>query len=191
MAKKLLLFFLAAVCLYLLAAATLAVAGLRDHNQPADVAVVFGNRVHRSGIPSPSLATRLDKAVEIYNAGLAPAVLVSGGFGREGWDEAEVMAAYLIERGIPEQAVFIDRQGNNTYLTALNTAELAEINGWRSFILVSHFYHLPRARLVFDRFGLSPTYFAHADRFVFRDFYFGLMREVIAYPAYLFRSYEF
>jgi uncharacterized SAM-binding protein YcdF (DUF218 family) len=189
MAKKLLLFFMAAICLYLLAAAALAVAGLRDHNQSADVAVVFGNRVHRSGIPSPALATRLDKAVDLYNAGLTPAVLVSGGFGREGWEEADVMAAYLIQRGVPEQAVFIDRQGNNTYLTALNTAALAEKHEWTSYILVSHFYHLPRARLIFDRFGLSPTYFAHAERFVFRDFYFGLMREVIAYPAYLLGSY--
>lgn len=175
---------LAFVCLYLLAAAILAVSGLREDARPADAGVVFGNKVELSGEPSPSLASRLDKAVDLYQRGLFPKVIVSGGLGKEGWDEAQVMAAYLIARGIPESAMLIDSQGNNTYLTALHTGELAKQYGFKSFVIISHFYHLPRARLIFTRFGLAPVYTAHADRFVARDFYYGLLREVIAYPVY-------
>jgi uncharacterized SAM-binding protein YcdF (DUF218 family) len=174
----------------LLAAVAIMAAGFSGNVRPADVGVVFGNRVERWGVPSASLAARLDRAASLYQQGLYPYVIVSGGLGREGWDEALVMADYLVERGVPRQAILTDRQGNNTYLTALHTAQLAEEHGFQSFVLVSHFYHLPRARLAFDRFGLRPVYTAYAERFVARDFYYGLMREVIALPAYFLRTYS-
>jgi uncharacterized SAM-binding protein YcdF (DUF218 family) len=176
--------------LYLLAALVLALAGMQEDAQTADVAVVFGNKVEPWGEPSPSLASRLDKAVELYQRGLFPVVIVSGGVGKEGWDEAEVMAAYLIARGIPGEAVLRDSQGNNTLLTAQNTAVLAQAYDFHSFVLITHFYHLPRARLTFQRLGLTPVYMAHANRFVARDFYYGLMREVIAFPVYWVRAKE-
>lgn len=180
---------LAAVALYSLAALVLALFGLNEDPRPADVGVVFGNKVEPWGEPSPSLASRLDKAVVLYHQGFFPTVIVSGGLGKEGWDEAQVMADYLAERGIPRSAILIDHEGNNTYLTALHTGQFARENGFQSFILISHFYHLPRARLAFTRFNLKPASIAHADRFVARDFYFGLLREVIAYPAYFIRPY--
>ena len=181
---------LAGAALYLIAAVVLALFGLRQDAQPADVGIVFGNKVEPWGEPSPSLASRLDKAVDLYQRGYFPAVIVSGGFGKEGWDEAQVMADYLAARGVPRASIQIDREGNNTYLTALHTAQIARQKGYQSFVLVSHFYHLPRARLTFARFHLAPATIAHADRFVARDFYFGLLREVIAYPAYFLRSFE-
>jgi uncharacterized SAM-binding protein YcdF (DUF218 family) len=181
---------LGVAALYLLAALALALAGLPESSERFDAAVVFGNKVDPSGQPSASLASRLDKALLLYRRGQFSEVLVSGGVGREGWDEAQVMAGYLAARGIPREAILLDNQGNNTYLTALHTAQLARARGWRSFIVVTHFYHVPRARLAFQRFGLTPVGAARSDRFVARDFYYGLMREVIAYPAYLFRAYE-
>jgi vancomycin permeability regulator SanA len=182
--------FLAAAAVYLLAAIVLTLFGLHEDARPADVGVVFGNKVEPSGEPSPSLASRLDKAVDLYQRGLFPAVIVSGGMGKEGWDEAQVMADYLAERGVPRSAILLDHEGNNTFLTALHSGQIAEAHGFHSFVLVSHFYHLPRARLAFARFHLTPVTAAHSDRFVARDFYFGLLREVIAYPAYFIRPYE-
>lgn len=188
--RRLILLISLCAALYLLAAAALTWAGLRQDAQPADVGVVFGNKVQPWGQPSASLASRLDKAAKLYHQGLFPRVIVSGGLGKEGWDEALVMADYLVERGVPREAILVDQQGNNTYLTAMHAAELAQQHGFRSFVLISHFYHLPRARMAFERFGLSPVYIAYAERFVPRDFYYGLMREVIAFPAYLFRDYS-
>jgi vancomycin permeability regulator SanA len=183
-------FFLVGAALYFLAALALALFGLREDAKVADVGVVFGNKVEPWGEPSPSLAARLDKAIVLYQRGLFPKVIVSGGMGKEGWDEAQVMADYLAGRGIPRAAILIDHEGNNTYLTALHTAQLAKEQGFHSFVLISHFYHLPRARLAFARFNLTPVTIAHADRFVARDFYYGLLREVIAYPAYFVCPYE-
>jgi uncharacterized SAM-binding protein YcdF (DUF218 family) len=185
MLKRFLRLAVLVISLYLLAALGLAAAGLRDDPRPSDVLVVFGNKVEPSGEPSPSLASRLDKAAVLYRQGMAPWVIVSGGLGKEGWDEAQVMANYLAVHGVPRRAILVDSDGNNTALTARHTAELAQQYGFHSFLLVSHFYHLPRARLAFTRLGLKPVSAAHADRFVARDFYYGLLREVIAYPAYL------
>ncbi len=188
--RRLFRLILAGIAIYLLAALTLTFAGLREDATSADVIVVFGNKVEPSGVPSASLASRLDKAVELYQLCVAPYVIASGGIGKEGRDEAQVMADYMAERGVPHEAILVDSAGNNTYLTALHTRALAEEHGFQSFALVSHFYHLPRARVTFLRMGMAPVQIAHARRFVARDFYYGLMREVIAYPAYLLRSFE-
>ncbi len=99
------------------------------------------------------------------------------------------MAQYLADHGVPREAILVDSAGNNTYLTAQHTAELAKANGFQSSVLISYFYHLPRARLAFQLFKLVPVTPAHAERFVPRDFYFGLFREVIAYPIYCLRPY--
>ncbi len=61
--------------------------GVRDDIGPSDVIVVFGNKVELSGVPSPRLEARLDRALSLYNAEQAPCVLVSGGVGKEGHDE--------------------------------------------------------------------------------------------------------
>lgn len=190
MIKTLFRFILACAALFLLAALALTIFGLQEDVQQADVGVVFGNKVERSGVPSLSLASRLDKTLALYQRGAFTRVIVSGGVGKEGWDEAQVMADYLVERGIPREAILVDSQGNNTYLTAVNTARLAEENDLHSFVLISHFYHLPRARLTFRRLGMEPVSIAHAERFVARDFYYGLMREVVAYPVYFVRTAE-
>ena len=69
------------------------------------------------------------KPLTFTSAGIIPAVIVSGGFGKEGWDEAQVMADYLAARGVPRSAILIDHEGNNTYLTALHTAQIAQETG--------------------------------------------------------------
>ena len=105
---------LAVAILYSLSALTLAIIGLHEDYQPSDAGVVFGNKVEPSGEPSPSLASRLDKTIKLYRLGYFPAVIVSGGMGKEGWDEAQVMADYLANQGIPRSAILVDHAGNNT-----------------------------------------------------------------------------
>src|ERR1043165_654247 len=115
--KKLLLVPPAALlAAFLVAAALLAADGLRDEIHPADVAIVPGNTVERDGQPSARLRARLDKTLELYRCGLFGHVIVSGGVGAEGFDEAEVMKRYLVGRGVPEECVIADGGGATTYL---------------------------------------------------------------------------
>jgi len=175
---------LAGAGVFALAAALLVASGMRDDDHPADVAVVLGNTVNRDGTPHPRLAARLDAAAGLYRRGLVRHVIVSGGVGREGFDEAAVMRAYLARRGIPTGRIVADSLGVNTAATARNAAAIMRRNHWSSATVVSQAFHVPRCRLALRRAGIAPVYSAHARYAEWRDGY-STAREVIGYAAYL------
>lgn len=175
----------ALIVLALLPPAAITIAGLTDDLAPTDVAVVLGNTVYSDGTPSDRLKGRLDRAVDIYEQGLTPRIIVSGGLGREGHDEPSVMAAYLISEGVPAEAIIKDPAGFNTRATAINTADLMAANGWKSVTAVTQFYHVPRTWLALRQEGLTEVRTAHAHYFEWRDLQ-GLVRETAAYAAYAF-----
>lgn len=158
--------------------------GMRDDIHEADVAVVLGNTVLPDGTPSNRLAARLDMAVELYRRGLFKNVVVSGGAGREGFDEAEVMKDYLVNHGVPRASIVVDSLGLTTAATAKNTAALAKLHGWTRVLVVSQYFHIPRCRLAFAQAGLAPVFSARARYFELRDVY-SIFREVVGYAVYL------
>jgi vancomycin permeability regulator SanA len=166
------------------AALAIAAAGLHDTPVAAGAIVVLGNTVLPSGQPSPRLQARLDCALDAYRRRLAPWVIVSGGVGKEGFDEAAVMAAYLERHGVPHRALLQDNAGNDTAASAANVARLAAQHHIASVLLASQYFHLPRARLAFRRAGMRVAGTIHARYAEPRDLY-SLAREVVGYAAYL------
>lgn len=162
--------------------------GLKENIFAADAAVVLGNQVFSDGVPSPRLAARLDKALALYRDGVCPVIIVSGGIGKEGVDEAEAMAAYLFRREIPEHAVVIDSSGVNTAATARFASRWLSENNGSSIIVVSQFFHLPRTRLAMKGQGISSVGTACADYLEWRDI-FSVVREIPALVVYFFRGY--
>jgi vancomycin permeability regulator SanA len=177
------------IALLLVSAGALAIAGSIDIIDRADVAVVLGNTVDPSGKPSARLQARLDKAIQLYQQGVFKNTIVSGGVGKEGFDEAVVMKQYLVTQGLPAERIYVDSQGNNTYLTAKRTAQLMSENKWHSAIAISQYFHLPRTKLALQKFGIKTVYTAHANFFELRDLY-STVREVFSYTSYLMRSFE-
>lgn len=173
------------------AAAFLAVSlvGLWDDARPSDVGVVLGNTVGRDGRPSDRLRARLDKALELYRTGMFRDVIVSGGVGEEGFDEAAVMRQYLVEHGVPADRVYADGRGLDTFETARNARALMAARGWKSALVVSQYFHVPRCRLALRKMGVGDVSSAHAAYFELRDLY-STCREVAAYAYYLVRSYK-
>jgi vancomycin permeability regulator SanA len=159
--------------------------GLRDNVQSADVIVVFGNTVNTDGTPSKRLQARLDKAVELYNNNSGKYILVSGGFGKEGFDESQVMAEYLFIKGIPKEKVVLDPNGVNTQATVDNTVSILKDKNFNSVIVVSQYHHIPRILLTFRFVQDVQVYHAHANYWEARDIY-STVREFIAYYKYLF-----
>jgi vancomycin permeability regulator SanA len=177
-----------AIGLLIVPAAIIAIAGSIDDIHPADVAVVLGNTVNPDGKPSRRLQARLDKTIELYRAGIFQNTIVSGGVGIEGFDEAVVMKQYLVRGGLPQDRIYVDSQGDNTYLTAKYTAQLMVQQRWHSAIAISQYFHLPRTKLALQKFGIAPVYTAHADFFELRDLY-STVREVFSYCSYQLRSF--
>ncbi|MCX6955449.1 MAG: YdcF family protein [Verrucomicrobia bacterium] len=174
---------------FLLGTACLALAGLRDDLAPADVGLVLGSKVELDGRPSTRLRARLDRTLELYRAGYFPWVITSGGFGKEGYDEAVVMRDYLVAGGIPPDRVIVDGHGDNTFESAKNTRRIVQGRNLKSVLVVTQYFHIPRSRLALRRFQISEVHSAHARIYEFRDTYSAL-RESFGYLAYLVRSYR-
>ncbi|MCU1228759.1 MAG: uncharacterized protein JWO97_1643, partial [Acidobacteria bacterium] len=134
--------------------AQIALFGLTDYRRRADLIVVFGAHAFANGAPSRALADRIDTGVELYRAGLAPRMLFSGGPGDGAIHETEAMRRYAIRRGVPDSAIAVDVDGINTESTARNT--LTFTRGVPTRVLaVSHFYHLPRIKMTYQRYGFD------------------------------------
>ncbi len=127
--------------------------GKTDYRRPADGIVVFGAKVFADGKLSDAAQERVLEAVKLYRAGLAGRMMMSGGPGDGAIYEADAMRAYAMEMGVPGEAIAVDRGGVNTEATVRNTTAWARAAGVRRLLAVSHFYHLPRVKMAYERAG--------------------------------------
>lgn len=160
--------------------------GLNDELKGADMAVVLGNKVEKDGHPSKRLQARLDKSVELFEEGYFKYIIVSGGIGKEGFDEAKVMKKYLVDRGIPAEVIIEDSNGYNTYMTAENSRIIMKDLNLESVVVISQYFHITRTKLAFEKHGFENVYSAHAEVFEYRDIY-SIIREFPAYYKYMFK----
>ena len=163
--------------------------GVNAQPRPADVVIVLGTRVERSGVPSWRLRERLDRAFELYASGVVANVIVSGGLGREGHEEADVMREYLMRRGIPSEKIFVDRNGYDTYETARSAKQIMDAQNFKSAVIVSHYYHLPRAVITLKRFGVHDVSAAAVTTLPMWHDTWNVLREFAAFYFYLMRDY--
>lgn len=184
MKKRLMFLFVGFLLWFIIHSLIITYDGLNDSIAASDVAVVLGNKVELDGRPSKRLQARLDRGVELYKNDLFHYVIVSGGTGREGLNEAVVMKRYLEEKGIPAENIIIDQNGNNSYMTAQNTKTIMRDMGLNSVTIITQFYHITRTELAFEKVGLENVYTAHANYYEMRDIY-SLFREFFAYYKYL------
>lgn len=160
--------------------------GLNDDLANVDTAVVLGNKVELDGQPSNRLQARLDKAAELYEEGYFEYIVVSGGIGEEGFDEAKVMKEYLVNKAIPAEIILEESNGYNSYMTAENTSAIMKDLNLESVLVISQYFHISRTKLAFTKLGFEEVYSAHAEIFEVRDFY-SIIREFPAYYKYLFK----
>ena len=122
----------------------------------ADAIVVLGGGVHADGTPSRISATRIARAVELYDAGIAPRLILSGRCGlgepEPAVTEAAAMAAWARERGVPADALLLEEEARDTLGNAYYVRELfLAARGWRSIRVVTSDFHLSRAAWVFRK----------------------------------------
>ena len=117
-----------------------------------DCVLVLGCFVHENGVPSDMLADRLRRGVELYEAGAAPKLLMSGDHGRTDYDEVDAMKQYAVDAGIASENVFMDHAGFSTYESLYRARDVFAV---KRLIIVTQEYHLYRALYIAEQLGLE------------------------------------
>ncbi len=126
-----------------------------DEARPADVIIILGAAEYR-GRPSPVLRARLDHGFDLYERGLSPRLLTTGGAGGDpDYTESEVGRAYLVGRGVPSDAIIVEREGESTAQSTVAAAEIMRRMNLHSAIVVSDGYHIFRAKKMLESRGLT------------------------------------
>ena len=129
--------------------------GQSQHQGSVDAIVVMGAAQY-DGRPSPQLQARLDHVVELWNQGVAPMVIVTGG-NQPGdrFTEAESSTNYLVEYGVPVAVILAEDTGHSSWESLQNVVALARERGITRIVLVSDPYHTLRVRLMAEELGFQ------------------------------------
>lgn len=127
---------------------------LPDDQPQADCILILGAGIRPDGSPSKMLIERLETGYRLYASGKSERILCSGDHGREDYDEVGTMKRYLMDKGVPDSAIFMDHAGFSTY-DSLYRAKY--IFGCESLIVVTQRYHLYRGLYIGQALGISCT----------------------------------
>ena len=138
--------------------------GLQDQNPPrpatsyptAEAIVVLGGgevpgfEGEYGDDPASIQTTRTGFGLELFRAGRASVILVSGESG-----EAEEAAQMLMAQGVPHKSILVDNDSHTTHQNAVRSASLLRKTGLSRILLVTSPIHMPRAAATFRRQGLD------------------------------------
>ncbi|MGI4830143.1 MAG: YdcF family protein [Janthinobacterium lividum] len=127
-----------------------------DNAQPADAIAVFGAAEY-AGRPSPVLHARLDKALLLYQRGLAPLIITLGGGSAkdEGNTEGAAGRDYLLANGVPLERIIAETSSVDTEQQVDRLADIADEHNLHTMDVVSDGTHLFRIALLCRRAGLA------------------------------------
>lgn len=128
--------------------------------RPVEALVVLGCRVRLDGAPTAALRRRIERAAELFRAGVAERVVMSGGRRWEGIMEAEAMRRHWLALGLADRSVWLERRSLTTRGNAHCCAELLRREGVTRVGLITCDFHLPRALRHFEAAGVAAAGFS-------------------------------
>lgn len=135
-----------------------------DEARKADVIVVLGAAEY-NGRPSPVLRARLDHALELWRANYAPRLMTTGGAGGDPrYTEGIVGRDYLVQKGVPLEAIIVEDESETTVHTITAVSEIMRRMSLRSAILVSDGYHIFRAKKMLQSQNMAAYGSPRANR---------------------------
>lgn len=157
-----------------------------DEARSADAIVVFGAAEY-VGRPSPVYRARLDHAYELFEQGMAPLVITTGGSGKDPkFSEGQVGRDYLANKGVPDVNLIAETQAGDTDQSARRVAVILEANELKSALLVSDAYHLYRAKRMMEREGITVYISPRPDSIpkTIWGRWWAALREAVSYTLY-------
>ncbi len=123
--------------------------------RPADAIVVMGAAQY-NGVPSPDLQARLDEALNLYQKGYAPLVVVTGSKQKgDAYTEAEAGARYLEAHGVPSHAI-VEAGGNDSWSNLTDASAELKSRGVHSVLVVTDPFHEDRSMAIASTLGFQP-----------------------------------
>lgn len=140
----------------------------------AEAALIPGAAIFQDGALSSIFNDRADMAIRVYQEGKVSKILVSGDNSTVSHNEVNPVRLYLISKGIPDQDIFLDHAGFDTYSTMYRARD---IFGVTSVLIATQSFHLPRAVFIARQLGIV-AYGINADvgHMLFRNY----IREALA-----------
>ena len=149
------------IVVWSVSAAAVLLWGARDRARASDAIVVLGAAQY-VGRPSPVLRARLDHALDLWQRGLAPRLIFTGGTGvGDTTSEAAVSRIYALRHGVPDTAILMEKEGRTTRESIAAVSVIMHARQMRTAILVSDPFHMMRLRILSTQYGVdaytSPT----------------------------------
>ena len=141
-----------------------------------DCILVLGAGIINNSRPTLMLRDRLEKAIELYQKGVSPKIIMSGDHGTKYHDEVNIMKNYAIEKGVPSEDIFMDHAGFCSYDSIYRAKE---IFGAKKIVIVTQKYHLYRALYIANKLDVE-SYGVKADARSYRKIIYYELREILA-----------
>lgn len=163
----------------------------KSNQKKYDCVIVCGYPANDDGTVSKIMATRVEKAVELYQQGIIKYLILSGGAVRNEYKEAEVMANYAVDLGVMKDKIIIEDQAKSTYHNLMYASQIMQREHLKNAIVVTNSWHLRKADHYARKFNLdyvmkeasAPKSFNHL-KVLFLHFYTNLTMYINLFKGY-------
>ena len=132
-------------------------AGNDDERRASDAIVVLG-AAQLDGTPGPVLEARLEHALELQRAGVAPVVVTTGGAAQgDRFTEGGSGRQWLLDQGLTEDDVVAVEEGGDTRTSLEATAAVMRDRGWDTAVVVTDRPHVLRSETMLDDLGIDAV----------------------------------
>ncbi len=118
----------------------------------AQAVLIPGAAILKNNVLSSIFKDRVDKAIEIYNAKKVSKILVSGDNSTISHNEVNPVRTYLLEKGVPDEDIFLDHAGFDTYSSMYRARDIFQVT---SIIVSTQSFHLPRSVFIARMLGVK------------------------------------
>jgi len=131
--------------------------GISQVSDHAVIVIVLGAAVWPGGVASPALARRARHAARLALARAGSLLITTGGVGRNPPAEAEVAAEICLGLGVAPDRIRAETASTTTYQNLAFAQRLIPAGSVAPVIVVTDFYHVPRALLTARHLGMRAT----------------------------------
>jgi len=131
--------------------------GRDDERRASDVIVVLG-AAQLDGTPGPVLQARLEHALELQQAGVAPVVLTTGGAAEgDRFTEGGSGREWLLENGLDDGEVVAVEKGRDTRTSMVAAGTVMDEHGWVTAVVVTDRPHVLRSLSILQDQGVDAV----------------------------------